>query len=370
MDDNPQLSIRQQLLQRFKDFSIGDRLPSDRALAKEFAVAYLTINRLMSQLNHEGYVERKARSGTFLASRERITAHDHLSGCNAQGSILCAYPNYYSFAIWQRTALIEQGTVHRGQGYIEYKMSQSSSYEHLVAFAESRTDISGIILIPSNYDLNADYIDSLNSLNIPIALLEYGLPISGQHNFHTLCTDWHRMGYVKAETMLQNGHQNLCFIAHDPKGPMLDKIIDGMKQALRDAKVPESHLHIQGNGIKPGKNARDAGYTLTLQALKNRKRHQSTGFIYGSYGGVTAGLRACYEQNISVPHDISIIATGKGNGDEDMERPRISTVTSNIQSEVDTAFAYLENPKAFSESTTLFYPKYIQRESITHPTSD
>ncbi len=363
-DRNLQARIRQQLLERFTDFKIGDRLPSDRALAKEFGVAYLTINRLMSQLDHEGYVERVARSGTFLASRERLTAHDHFSGTESQSSILCAYPNYYSFSIWQRLANIEQGCVHRGQGYIEYKMSPDSSYEKLIAFIKKRNDIKGLMLIPNASELGKQHIALLSSLNIPISLFEYATPIIGHDQFHTFSTDWHRMGYLKAEALIKRGHKKLCFVAHDPKSIMNDKHIEGIHQALRDMGLKKEHLHIQGKGIKSGESARDAAYDLTQQAIKNRKRHQSTAFIYGSYGAVPAALRALYEHNMNVPDDISIIATGKGNGEEAFERPSISTVANSLTEEVNGAFDFLKNPQDFNESMTLYYPELIERDSI------
>ncbi|MBP9503144.1 MAG: GntR family transcriptional regulator, partial [Candidatus Promineofilum sp.] len=46
----------------------GARLPASRALAREAAVARITIVRAYGQLEAEGFVESRAGSGTYVAS--------------------------------------------------------------------------------------------------------------------------------------------------------------------------------------------------------------------------------------------------------------------------------------------------------------
>ena len=357
-----QEQIRDQVLERLRSYEIGDRLPSDRHLAKEFGVAFLTINRLMSQLSNEGYVERRPRSGTFLASRERTTAHDHFSGSKQNGSIICACPNYFSYSIWKRLQLLEQGAVHRGIGYVEYRINQNGTYENLINFAKERGDTNGLILMPLGSTLSDEQLETLASLEKPVVLLDHGTPALQHNSIHAVSCDWHRMGYLKIQAMLEAGHRHLCFIAHDPKGLGQDKQIAGMRQAIEDLNIPGVTLHIQGSGIDSWQDARQAAYELTIKALHARSRHHSSGFIYGSYGGVTGGLRACHELHLSVPEDVSIIATGKGNGDEDFERPRISTVTSQLDIEIETCFERLQH--GWHEAMTLYYPHIIKRDSI------
>jgi AraC-like DNA-binding protein len=44
----------------------GDRFVSARALSQRYEISYQTADRLLSQLAEEGYVVRRAQSGTFL----------------------------------------------------------------------------------------------------------------------------------------------------------------------------------------------------------------------------------------------------------------------------------------------------------------
>src|SRR5688572_8431007 len=54
----------------------GERLPSTRALAAELGISRLPVVNAFEQLLHEGYVEGRAGSGTYV----KDTIPDHLSG--------------------------------------------------------------------------------------------------------------------------------------------------------------------------------------------------------------------------------------------------------------------------------------------------
>ncbi|EGV13180.1 bacterial regulatory protein, GntR family [Streptococcus infantis X] len=49
-------------------WKIGERLPSERDLAEEFAVSRMTLRQAISLLVEEGVLERRVGSGTFVSS--------------------------------------------------------------------------------------------------------------------------------------------------------------------------------------------------------------------------------------------------------------------------------------------------------------
>src|SRR5213594_1813583 len=66
--------LHQQLYRQIRDelrsgnFSdTSARLPSSRALAADLGISRLTVNLAFSKLHAEGYLQSKARSGTFVA---------------------------------------------------------------------------------------------------------------------------------------------------------------------------------------------------------------------------------------------------------------------------------------------------------------
>lgn len=49
------------------DLRPGARLPSERDLAAEYGVAYMTVRRAMARLREEGWVESVHGKGTFIS---------------------------------------------------------------------------------------------------------------------------------------------------------------------------------------------------------------------------------------------------------------------------------------------------------------
>ncbi len=69
--------LKAKLLVRIRDgyFRPGDRFLSNRALAGRFGVSYQTAHRLIGELCAEGWIERRAASGTYIAGK-----HEPLTG--------------------------------------------------------------------------------------------------------------------------------------------------------------------------------------------------------------------------------------------------------------------------------------------------
>ena len=61
-----QSKVRAQLELLLRNAEPGERLPSEPALAKRFDVSRTTIREVMSQLETEGFVQRRQGSGTYV----------------------------------------------------------------------------------------------------------------------------------------------------------------------------------------------------------------------------------------------------------------------------------------------------------------
>ncbi|RYF38460.1 MAG: GntR family transcriptional regulator, partial [Comamonadaceae bacterium] len=58
--------IEATLRERIRQMQPGEPLPSDRALASEFAVSYVTLRQAMARLASDGLVSREVGRGTFV----------------------------------------------------------------------------------------------------------------------------------------------------------------------------------------------------------------------------------------------------------------------------------------------------------------
>ncbi|MCS3461591.1 histidine utilization repressor [Aeromonas sp. BIGb0445] len=65
------LQIKQHVLDgiRSRHYEAGDRIPTEAALCEQFAVSRMTVNKALRELVAEGWLNRTAGSGSFVADR-------------------------------------------------------------------------------------------------------------------------------------------------------------------------------------------------------------------------------------------------------------------------------------------------------------
>lgn len=355
-----QSQIKKELIRRIQSCPIGTRLPPDRVLAEEYGVAFLTINRVMQELAWDGYVKRRSRQGTFVASRERIVALDPHTGVRSQGSLVFAYPNFFSHATWIRLLKTEDSAVKRGMGLLEYRMNQSTSYDGVINMIQERKDISGIIIIPTS--ANPQRLTVLTSqLGVPVVFLSSD-PSHLQHGLSmSVSLDWFAAGYLEARALLKEGHKRLAYIRNEPTSYSRKLLLNGIRQAITDYGLSLRNLVTIGKGIRPWGDSRSAAYQLTGQVLDRRG---ITGLIYDSIPGVMGGLLLLHEHGYKVPDDFSTVTVSSGNLEEDYLIPPITTVGSDPQEEIRQAFAFFDDPKSVTDNQ-FFIPPYVTiRKSI------
>jgi GntR family transcriptional regulator len=96
------LQIRDILLRRLLAFDIGDRLPIESDLAKQFGVSRETIREALWALEQDGIIARRPRVGTWLARKPMRPADKRLTGPSE---------DFAALGISTNTRLIAQGTV-------------------------------------------------------------------------------------------------------------------------------------------------------------------------------------------------------------------------------------------------------------------
>ncbi|MBN2711456.1 MAG: GntR family transcriptional regulator, partial [Planctomycetes bacterium] len=198
--------IKALLIDSFSAMELGDKLRSDRDLAEDLGVAYLTINRVMRELEWEGYVERRPRRGTFLASRERTVTKDQDTGLSRGKCVLFAHPDFYSYSYWIRMKKAEENAVKRGLGFLEYRINPGTDYTGIADIVKQRDDIMGVVLFPLPESLDKPTLNMLNAMGVPVVLLS---PVSNIEksckNIFTVCPDWYKAGYEMLDRLYSKG---------------------------------------------------------------------------------------------------------------------------------------------------------------------
>ena len=61
-------------------YHVGDRLPTEEALSKDYDVSRITIRQALGDLEKEGFIKREAGRGTFVADRGRFSNTFRMEG--------------------------------------------------------------------------------------------------------------------------------------------------------------------------------------------------------------------------------------------------------------------------------------------------
>lgn len=362
-NNNLRQTIKAALIQQLRHRPLESRLPSVRDLAREFDAAFLTINGVIKELEWEGYVRRVPRKGTYLASRERTVHKDPQTGTRKLQTIIFAYPNYFSYATWIRLHHAEEQAVKQRLGLLEYKMNPETTYDGLRELVENRGDVCGVIVIPLPNSVSRSEITLFDSLGVPVVLLAVCDFVSLGQRVWSVVTDWYRAGYLKAQHLLEAGHKKLVFVQHEPTttSDRQALMLRGIRQAMRESGLRHRDLTLCDAQTRPWADSRVASYELTRDLLASKK---ATAAIYESIRGVQGGLRAVREAGLRVPHDLAMIATGIGNGDEDYLNPPITTVDPQAPIEMDVALRCLLSPQEHTAKRQTVEPVLRVRESV------
>jgi len=355
--------VKKHLIRLLQGYQLGAKLPSDRALADELGVAYLTVNRAMRDLAFEGFIERKPRRGTFLASHERAVHRDLSTGTHPQRTVVFAYPKYFSYAMWIRLQLTEEQTLKRGLAMAEFKMSRDTTLASLAELVRRTESVCGVVILPVPGVIDARAVALLDGLGVPVVVLSYSELVSAGERMWSVSTDWFRTGHLMAELMLKKGHDRLAYVHNEPDAPERHLMLKGMRQAATQAGLPRRGLAIVG-GTEPWRSSRDAGYALTVKLLG---RTPPTGLVYDSVAGVQGGLLAIHEGGRSAPADVSLVAEGSGGGQEDYFVPPLTTVDARPAEEVRLALDCILDGDAHTTRSLTVPPVVRSRKSIAKP---
>lgn len=337
--------IKAAILRRIAALPLEARLPSDRDLAREFNVAFLTINRVMNDLMREGYVVRRPRQGTFLASRERQLASQTGSG---DGCILIAYPHYFSHHIYCHLRLAEELALKRRIRLVEYKLTPDSTAERLAEVAAGQDGLRGILLMPLYRLATAAALRRLDALGVPTVLMPATVEVSGLRRIHRCDVDWEEAGRLAAGVLLRAGHRRIAWINHEPDRS--DAVAQGMRSALKEHGLRGSDLATIGDGVAAWADAREAGYRLAQRLLDEGR---VTGAYCDSINGVRGALRALWERGLRAPEHLSLVAAGSQSGEETYFTPPLTTIDADWRAEVAYAVsAILDGDDAPGRSFT------------------
>jgi GntR family transcriptional regulator of arabinose operon len=274
-------------------FAPGDRLPSDGDLATRFDASRLTVIRALKDLEHEGLVQRKAGSGTFVRA----------ASATATRTFGILMPDLGDGEVFEPIA---QGIAQSGES-LHHRMLWGSAPAHgqlkesyaedLCRYFLSRK-VSGVFFAPVELtahqdDVNRRITEDLTAAGVPIVLVDRCIrPYPERSPYDLAGIDNHRAGFRMTERLVRAGCRRIAFAFRPGSAPTVAARMAGYRTALfRD-----------GGGAKP----------LTLETEPDTlaqflKRERPDGIVCANDLTAAKLMHRLLPMGVRIPEDIRMV---------------------------------------------------------------
>ena len=229
------------------EYKEGQRLPSEAELVKRFSTSRITVQRALKDLQHQGLIDRRAGSGTFVKRVDRTGKFVFGLLIPGLGETEIFEPICQGMARAGRAgghALLWGDTTHTSG-------NKEQQTRELCEYYISR-DVTGVFFAPVELTPNKDSVNlwvlgALEKARIPVVLLDRCVfQYPKRSSFDLVGIDNRRAGYTVTEHLLKHGCKQLMFLAAPFSAPTVDARIAGFRDALRDygCKDSDACVHI------------------------------------------------------------------------------------------------------------------------------
>jgi LacI family transcriptional regulator len=167
----------------------------------------------------------------------------------------------------------------------------ASSYERL--FRANYFD--GVIVMETQESRQHELHRRLAQNEMPWVILGYPAGITPCYSVYA---DDYQGGQLAAQHLLALGHTQLGIVSADPRPSAFDERLRGFEQVLK-----QNNLSLSDSNIFFGDMTRESGYKLAPKLFKSK----ATAFFALNDRMALGIMDWAYENNISIPEDISII---------------------------------------------------------------
>ena len=354
--------IRTYLMSLIETHPANTRLPTEHELMKQFNVARQTVQGQMAQLAKEGLVVRRRRAGTFIASG--TAPYEHGLAIPPGERILLIYPNWFAFDIWQKVLLAERLAFQQGYVPCHLKLDPTSEMGGLrrqIAINGTENRIKGMLLIPPGASVAPAELAVLDGIGVPCAIMVPVVGIARYHNLHSIGHDYERAGRIGVDLLLRKGHRRFAYIPSEPWSPMSERLIRGMRAALKSAGISVQALRT------PRRHARAWAFSpdVAVSMAKPFLNGSVTALLVDSTeGGLDAILRACYLAGLHVPRDISLVAFSDRSVFHNVQAPQPCLVTTPRARLVAGAMDAILNPAPSGGREIVLPVEVVPGESV------
>ncbi|MBE2181499.1 MAG: GntR family transcriptional regulator [Chthoniobacterales bacterium] len=279
------------------------RMPSEAQLVRRYKVSRPTVARALRLLQDEGFVERRAGSGTYAKVR------DETSRLRAKRLLALLMPDLGNTEIFQLIGG-EIASLARVNDYtlawdaiskIKPKAESGAKYAAELCQQFINQGVSGVFfapfeLMPEKEATNRELAIKLREAGISVVLLDRDVTVfPTRSDFDLVGVDNFLGGYLVAEHLLKLGCQRLCYVARPHSAPTVEMRISGMHEALRHRRVSVEPLAVQ------------IGDLSDKRFVRNLISPLPDAFLCANDHTAALLLRRLHEGNIRVPEQVRVV---------------------------------------------------------------
>ena len=269
---------------------VGNKLPPEKVLAKEYGVSLITVRRALRDLSESGRVKTRHGGGTYVRSLNPVR---YVEAKKLLGLVIVNSAGYYNG--W----LVEG--IETAAGQLDYSVIIKHSFnipKEETACIEGLVEmgVAGLIIVPASHD-EAETLVSCASLlqkRIPFVLADRYLP---ELKASCVITDNEAGGFEITQHLLDNGYSKIGYISDFPCSSSRARE-KGYRKAMDSAgiSVPEGwvcHTGVDEDGL--------------VSVRRFIEEHRELTAIFAMHDGLARSIyEVCRQEGIHIPQDLAV----------------------------------------------------------------
>lgn len=277
-------------------YSIGEFLPPERELSREFGVNRLTLRKGLADLLRKGILESVPGAGNRVVMKQGKAEKARLVGCVMNRTVGVRTLSPYYADIFSG---IEAGVTDLGFNLV---FSSVKADDIWAADGTTRispqalnTRVAGALLVGGLPD---ELAVAYQKKGIPVVLVD---KVTGHKDISSVVPDNKAGGLLAGRYLAGLGHKRIAFLGA-ADDPVVAARLDGLLRAIKDA----GRSFSQKDRIEGGYEIRPAYNAMRDFLARNRKSLPTAVFAVNDEAAIGA-LKAIQEAGLSIPRDISLV---------------------------------------------------------------
>jgi DNA-binding LacI/PurR family transcriptional regulator len=299
--------IKQYLLGVILSPSNVERLPTVRELTKQFNCSLSSVNRALSDLEHEHLIIR--HHGSRMTAAKRMNTISHIQGNDQRRNkrILMIYQAYPSELIWRFVYATAQYSALHHLELLQCSINQQTSFEQIMEYIKRQQELNGLIMQMGADVLTDDQLTRFRELPYPVvffngAMLKRDFP----PNVHVVISDISASARLLAQELIRKGHKCVGYVRNEPFSDVTLEHQTAFVQAMKDFGISVPKEHQFSDTIRSWENSMAFSGHIIEKSLDIIRRDKITALVFTTSQGALAACKVLQRAGLRIPEDISL----------------------------------------------------------------